>query len=288
MHIDVDAIRDSKIVQKAFQTCPMLKDSGKHFDEIRDKIGVDLRKDLHGVTLYGSDTDKTHGVAIVFSTVDRELLLKKAESAADHKVTRHGDIKIHSWTGKHDGKTHPAAGAFFKPDVLVFAADADRVAAAIDVFKGESAGLSGNSPLGGKPPAGSTFIARAIAFPEAPHAPRLKLVKSLRIATGEHDGTSFYRANFVMKTSDAATQVKAISDGFMAMGTLRFGGDADVEKLIDGLKTSVDSKTVKVRWEASADDVWTVIEKVAKKAEEHFRRAPARASRPLIRATALE
>ena len=119
----------------------MLKDSGKHFDMIRDKIGVDLRKDLHGITLYGPDTDKTHGVAIVFSTVDRKLLLKKAEKADDHKVTKHGDIKIHSWTGKHEGKTHPAAGTFYKSDVLVFAANADRVAGAIDVLNGKSAGL---------------------------------------------------------------------------------------------------------------------------------------------------
>ena len=77
VHVDVDAIRDSKIVQKAFETCPELKESGKHFDMIRDKIGVDLRKDLHGMTLYGPDTDKTHAVAIVFSTVDQKLFWKR-------------------------------------------------------------------------------------------------------------------------------------------------------------------------------------------------------------------
>ena len=76
-----------------------------------------------------------------------------------------------------------------------------------------------------------------------------------------------------MKTPEAATQVKAISDGFLALGSLRFAGDSDVKKLIDGVKTTVDGKAVKVRWEASTDDVWTVIEKVAKKAEEHFKKA---------------
>ena len=79
VHVDVDAVRDSHVVKKAFETCPLLKnDSGKHFDMIRDKIGVDLRKDLHGITLYGRDTDKTHGVAIVFATVNQKLLLDKA------------------------------------------------------------------------------------------------------------------------------------------------------------------------------------------------------------------
>ena len=143
VHVDVDAVRDSHVVQKAFETCPFLKDdSGKHFDMIRDKMGVDLRKDLHGITLYGRDTDKTHAVAIVFATVNQKLLLDKAEKATDHKVTKHGEIDIHSWTQKHGEKTHPAAGAFYKPDVLVFAASAEGVAAAIDVLDGKSAGIT--------------------------------------------------------------------------------------------------------------------------------------------------
>ena len=126
VHVDVDAVRDSLIVKKAFETCPMLKDSGKHFDMIRDKAGVDLRKDLHGITVYGPDTDRTHAVAIVFSTVNEKLLLDKAQHATDHKVTKHGEIEIHSWTQKRGEKTHAAAGAFYKADVLVFAASVRR------------------------------------------------------------------------------------------------------------------------------------------------------------------
>ena len=144
----------------------MLKESGKHFDMIRDKIGVDLRKDLHGITLYGPDTDKTHAVAIVFSTVNQKLLLEKAAKATDHKVTKHGEIDIHSWTQKHGAKTDTAAGAFYKPDVLVFAASVEGVAKAIDVLDGKSPGITDpKSPLAGRRPAGSTFVVRAIAIP---------------------------------------------------------------------------------------------------------------------------
>ena len=60
IHVDVDGVRDSTIVKKAFATCPILKNSGMIFDMIRDKIGVNLRKDLHGVTLYGPDSNKKH------------------------------------------------------------------------------------------------------------------------------------------------------------------------------------------------------------------------------------
>jgi hypothetical protein len=272
VHVDVDAIRDSHVVQKAFKTCPVLKDhAGQHFDMIRDKIGIDLRKDLHGMTLYGPDTDKTHAVAIVFSTVNQHLLLEKAEHATDHKVTKHGDIDIHSWTQKQGGKSRPAAGAFYKSDVLVFAASVEGVAAAIDVLEGKSPGISdAKSALGGRPPAGATLVVRSTAIPAETKCAILKQVESFRVAMGESAGESFYRASAVMKSAEAAVQVKAINDGLKALGALRFAGDADVMKLVDGLKTTVNDKIVRVRWDASAEDVWKVVEKIGKKAAEHF------------------
>ncbi|MGO9111412.1 MAG: hypothetical protein ACLP9L_19470 [Thermoguttaceae bacterium] len=277
VHIDVDALRDSKVVQKAFKTCPLLKDSCKHFDLIRDKIGVDLRKDLHGITVYGRDTEKTHAVAIVFSTVNQQLLLDKAEHAAGHTVTKHGEIDMHFWMQKHGETPHPAAGAFYKPDVLVFAASVEGVAAAIDVLDGKSPGITDpKSPLGGRPPVGSSFVARAFAIPSETRCLILKQTESFRIALGESDGKSFYHSSLEMKSSEAATQVKAIVDGFKAIGTLRFAGDADVMKLIDGLITTVNGKSLRTRWDVSADDVWTVAEKIGKKAAEHFKKGDAK------------
>ena len=274
VHVDVDAVRDSHVVKQAFETCPLLKnDSGKHFDMIRDKIGVDLRKDLHGVTLYGPDTDKAHAVAIVFSTVNQKLLLDKAAKATDHKVTKHGSIDIHSWTEKHGSKTHPAAGAFYKPDVLVFAAKVEGVAAAIDVLDGKSAGITDpKSPLGIRVKPGTIVLARAIAIRPETRCPVLKQAESFRVALGEHDGKSFYRASLVMKSPEAAAQVKAITDGVQAIASLKFADDADVMKLVDGLKATVKDNTVRVRWDASADDVWTVVSKAAKKVMEHVKK----------------
>ena len=277
VHIDVDAIRDSHVVKKAFETCPLLKnESGKHFDKLREKIGIDLRKDLHGITLYGRDTEKTHGVAIVFTKVEQKLLLDKAAHASDHKVTRHGKIDIHSWTQKCCDKTHTAAGAFYKPDVLVFAASVEGVAAAIDVLDGKSPGITDpKSPLGGHVSPGATVLARAIAIRPETRCPILKQAASFRVSLGERDGKSFYHASLVMKSPEAAAQVKAINDGVKAITSLKFSGNADVMKLINGLQVTVKDNTVHVRWEASADDVWTVVDKLAKKAAEHFKQGGA-------------
>jgi ribosome-associated translation inhibitor RaiA len=272
IHVDVDAIRDSQIVKKAFDACPELKNAGPVFDLIRGRIGVDLRKDLHGILAYG-DHDQKHNVAVVFSTVDRKLLLDMAEKCKDHRVTKHGDIDIHSFTIKHDGKTEPAAGAFYKPDVLVFAADAGQVAKAIDVLSGKAPSLTADSslPVAGRPVKGATVIVRAMDFPENAKDVVARKAKSIRIAMGEADGKSFYRALLVMKTPEAAEQIKTINEGLKALGALHLSNDKDLMKLVNGLSTTVQQSTVNIRWEVPTSDVWTAIEKVAKKVEEHIK-----------------
>ena len=270
IHVDVDAVRDSQIVKKAFATCPILKNSGMFFDMIRDKVGVDLRKDLHGITLYGPDSDKKHAVAIVYSTVNKKLLIEKAQKASDHKVTKRDGIEIHSWTVKHFGKTEPGAGAFYQNEAIVFAANAEGVGKAIDVLSGKSPGITDpRSPLAGRV-RGATVIVRAAEIPDNVHCPILKQVKSFRVAMGENDGKSFVRKRLVMKTPEAAEQVKAVNDGFKALLSLYFADDADVMKLVDASTCTVRGSTVTVRWEAPVDEVWNVIEKLAKKVEAHI------------------
>ena len=273
IHVDVDAIRDNYIVKKAFETCPQLKDAGKHFDKIREKIGIDLRKDLHGITLYGPDADHKHAVAIVYAAVDQKLLLEKAEKASDHKVRKHGDVEIHSWSMKHGSKSDTAAGAFYKNDALVFAANAEGVGKAIDVMDGSAKGITElGSPLGGRAIPGATVIIRAFDFPSDEHCAILKQAKSIRVAMGENNGKSFYRVRMIMKNSESAEQIKTIADGFKAMASLRFSGEADMMKMVNGLKATVTDGTLNVRWEAPVEDVWAAARKWRRRPRSTLRR----------------
>ena len=239
VHVDVDAVRDSKVVQNAFTTWPILKDhSGKHFDMIRDKIGVDLRKDLHGVTIYGRDTDKKNGVAIVFATVNQQLLLDKAAKAADHKVTKHGEIDIHSWTANTVRRPTPPPAPSISP--TCWSSPQRGRCCCCHRRAGRQVARHYRSQLS----VGRPYLCRfnvsgcAMRLPDAPKCPILKQVESFRVALGEHDGKSFYRAKVVMKSPETASQVMAIVNGFKAMGSLRFANDADVLKLVNGLQAT--------------------------------------------------
>jgi hypothetical protein len=274
MHVDVDAFRASVVVQKAYHKClEMHPDAGMKMDLVSAMIGMDPRKDLHGFTAYGNDTNKERGVLILHADVNQPLLLAMVAKAADHKATTYGSYELHSWTHKCP-KTgaHPVTGVFYKPNVLVFAGCVDGVKAALDVLDGKAAGITGHdSPLAGRTLPGTIFLARASAIDPKTKCPVLKQAESFRVALGENQGRSFYRARLVMKTTAAAEQVKAVVDGFRAMVLLAHGSDPLCMKLISGLQVRDNGATVNVRWTASADDVWQAVEKAAKKWAEHHK-----------------
>ena len=272
MHVDMDALVASTVVQKAYHKClEMHKDVEKKMDMVCGKAGMDPRKDIHGVTLYGKDTNKEHGVMVVHANVDQEHLLEMVAKAPDHKATSYGSYELHSWTQKcWKKKSRMVVGTFYKPNIMVFAGCDKAVKAALDVLDGKSPGIKGKeSPLAGRTMPGSIFVARASMIDPKTRCPVLKQAKSFRIALGENKGESFYRARVFMKSPEAGDQVKAITEGFGALMALKHGSDVQAMRLIDGLEVTTKGVKLNIRWNASAEDVWTVVEKAAKKWAKH-------------------
>ena len=143
--------------------------------------------------------------------------------------------------------------------------------AALDVLARESPGITGrDSLLAGRTLPGSILIVRAAAVdPKTPFAV-LKQTDLFRIALGENNGQSFYRARLNMKSTEAVAQVKTIAEGFRV--SLNKGIDPEALKLIDGLKVAGEGKTLNVTWNAKADDVWAAIEKGVQKMREHMQK----------------
>ena len=53
----------------------------------------------------------------------------------------------------------------------------------------------------------------------------------------------------------------------MALGSLRFGNEADVMKLVKAVETMTRGDTCMISWDAKADDVWAVVERAADRME---------------------
>jgi hypothetical protein len=271
VHIDVDAIRASTVVQNAWKKCQAMHPKAtEHMDKVKGMIGMDPRTDLHGITMYGKKVGSHEGVLLVNAKLDQKLLLEKAAKAPDHKVVKHGNREIHTWTDKHHGpKT--VAGAFYK-DGVAFGSSVEELNAALDVLDGKAPAVGSGSALAGHVPPGTTVMMRATGIAEANlpcKSPVAKQMESVRVAMGENDGQSFFRAKATMTNADIVGQVKIILDGGRAMALLHSGKDEAAKKLIDAAKVTSEGKTLTILWSAPATDVWAMMEKLAKKAAEH-------------------
>jgi len=272
VHIDIDAVKATTIVQNAWKMCnEKHPEAAQHMDKAKQMIGMDPRKDLHGVTMYGKQIGKPEGVMIVNVQVDQKLLAEKAEKAPDHKVVKHGDAAIHTWTVKHGKQQRPAAGAFYK-DGIVFAGSVDEVKAALDLLAGKGASAGTASPLAGPVLPGTTVLVRVsgIAAANLPvKSPIVKQIEAVRIAMGENNGQSFFRGKATMTNAEVVNQVKTIIEGGKAMASLRVAKDEQIKKMVDAVKITPEGKTLTVSWSAPASEVWAVAQKVAKEIKKH-------------------
>jgi len=272
VHVDVDAMRNSLLVQRAYDAVTQRwPDAQSRFDDVTDLVnhlGIELERDLHGVTFYSLEVGKPEGVLLVDAVVDQQALLEKADQAPDHEKTTYGKYELHSWTdAKGKRHEHPMVGTLARPSLLVFAPTVDQVKAALDVLDGKSPSLAGKeSPLTAKVPEGTMLLVRVVGLAGA-HLPWKSPVvtecESLSLLIGENDGKVSLAGKLAAKTKETADQIKAIVDGGRATAELRAANDAEVVKLLKAVKVELADTTMSVELSAPVDDVWTLAEKAA-------------------------
>jgi hypothetical protein len=281
-HIDVDALMASSIVKKAWDTAlETNQDAAKRLEQVREMVGMDLKKDLHGITIYGTQIGKPSGVVIVNAKVDQKVLLAQAEKAPGYKVTQSGAYSVHTWNMPGRGGQQPrtVAGVFYKPDVMVLATSEDDLKAALDVLSGKTPGLRLKSPLAGKVPAGTAILLRAAGVNEAElpaQAGVIKQIESLQLSIGENKSELFIRADAVMTTTDAVAQVKTIIEGGQTLASMQIRDNEQLKKLLNALKVTSEDKTLSLAWSVASDEVWETAQKQVKAmAERRARRGGA-------------
>ncbi len=164
-HLDVDGLLASHLVKTVREQVL------KEHPDIEAKLAVfrslfhfDPMTDLHGVTVYGAQLKKDTGVAVIHAKVDQELLLNLVKTNPDHAATTYGKFELHTW--RKGAKQHDHA-AFFKPDVIVFAASTDELKAALDVLDGTKPNLGkAYESLASSIPPGAILLAGRETWPQ--------------------------------------------------------------------------------------------------------------------------
>lgn len=266
VHVDVDALRASTFFQKAYaKAIESDRRVREGLDRVRKDLGLDVEKDLHGVTVYGRRLRSNEGVLLFNAAIDAKDLAAKAKYLPDYTSIAHGKHEIHRWTdAKGKSGEHAVHAVFYASDLVVFAVQAEELKTALDVLDGASPGLAKTSPLAVASPLGTGFTLRAAALAEAElpfKSPLVTQSESLRVSAGEHEGEVFFEASLGMRTAETAAQVKAIVDGLRAMVELQQGQDAMAIELIRAMQIIQQDKMVHVKFRAPAAALWAMFER---------------------------
>ena len=75
MHADIDAARESTVINRMYERAMKMHPRLEQMMTLATgMVGMDPRKDLHDITVYGLDTDKKNAVMIVQAAANREFL----------------------------------------------------------------------------------------------------------------------------------------------------------------------------------------------------------------------
>jgi hypothetical protein len=270
-HIDFDAARDSKIGEHVLAKARDNEQVKKGLSKLHDELGMDPMKDLHGMTVYGTDFTQHTGVLVAYASADKEKVVSFLKSRPDFAESKDGDHDLYSWTENMGHREKHAMWASFpKTGVAVVADSADSLKAALDVVGGKG-GLATSSPLLADAPKGTIIRAAVVGLTAANlpvPMPLLKQIDDVNVAIGESDGEDFAHIKVGTTGADAAKQMKSLIDGFSGMIGLQAADHPEVQKMMEGLKVDAQGKTLTIDWKASSDDII----KASEKAREGARR----------------
>jgi hypothetical protein len=263
-HMDVDAMRASPVIEKAFQAASeeWPDQLEGHMDRLHDEFGLDLQNGLHSITVYGKQLGEPTGVLIANVDVNKELLEWNMKDAPGYSGTTHGKHTLHSWTDHHG----PMTGVFYTPTTLVFGRSVADVSAALDVLDGKSASLATKkSSLSAKLPENAMFVGRAVGVAESTipsdESPLVKQTESIAVAFGINGDEVWLDADLVAKSAETAPLFKHVLDGARDMAILEFGANNPaMSKLLNTFTLNISGKSVNARWRAPADELWTQAE----------------------------
>lgn len=224
LHLDCDALRPTIIGQYVLSEADKPEAKAK-LEAFQTIFQIDLRTQLHGVTVYSDNPSPEDGVLIIYADFDPARLVTLAQAAKDYQSSEHGSVIIHSWIDEKksskDG-VKPRTYAAINGKRVVFGQREDAVSRALKVISGSSPNLASvkNFPELGVSGSNS-FIeaaARKMKLPDSdPNAAILKMSQSLQLALGESQQKLNARITLVADSREVATNVLSIVQGLVSL-----------------------------------------------------------------------
>jgi hypothetical protein len=271
VHVDFDALHKSTVYQKV-STAALAgwKPLADRLAKINRQLGMDVAKDLHGMTVFASTLAEPKPLLLMQADWDPQTFRQRLALAPSHAVSTAGQYEIHRFVRKDEGQLRSLAGTCWRPGTFLFGQTPEDVQRALEVLDGRRPHLAGHdSALAADISPGTVLTARMVLSGEKlpVESPLLKKTEQIDLACGENSGECFARARLLAKTAEAAVQVKKAAEGILAIVKLNVPGESSAAKMLDRLAIRVDGRTVLVDFRIPSTELTTALEKAMRKGE---------------------
>jgi len=278
LHLDCDGLRPTVIGQYLLTEMEKPEAQAKlaAFESI---FSFDLRKQLHGLTLYSTGTSPQDGVLLVYADFQAERLVTLAKAAHDSRHTSYREHVIYNWIDdnkKEREGVKPRVYAAIQGTRVIFGQREERVARALDVLDGGAPNLSTSSEFSMLGAEGETSFlegaARKLDLPEGdPNAAIFRLAKQIRLQMSEAGGQATARLTLEANDEEIAGHMATIAQGLVALLKLQ-KDNPESARLADGLALKQDGPRLVASLALPSSDVVAMMKadaarKAARKAQ---------------------
>lgn len=225
VHFDIDGIRDSKVAATLFSEVWVNHPERPKIESIAGLAGVNLTKDLHGVTFVGTAFDSKSGAVIVHCDMNPALLVALISGEKTYQKVDRQSVVLHQWIDHSDSSQ--VTGCFLDQTHLVLGKDVETVEAIIDRYRQKSS----QPPVGFYATRSGTYLQiHANTFQKLPvpfMSPLVRRSRRLTAMLGEHSGQVFVQASFEVEGAEIALDLRDAIAGLVAIGKLHYADDPE-------------------------------------------------------------
>ncbi len=222
VHLDVEKLLASQVGAQILDAIKAEPKFSAQLDKIQTTVGVDLRKDIKGLSLFGPDAQKDHGVMVFSGLPNTDQLLAAVKSNPTHEEQADGGVTMHKWSDKG----HDNYGTVLPGGVCLISGYAEAARVTAQVLHSGTGGLTAESALGGLAKDSGDCILRAAVDGNAglpggqPQAAVLKKVTSAALKLNERDGKVSAELTLNADAPASAAQIADVVRGLIAYGQL--------------------------------------------------------------------
>jgi hypothetical protein len=239
-HVDVQGILNSGLGKLAMEK---LRDEAmrEKMAEVQELFGLDLEKDLSGVTLWGPAYGPTAGVAMFQGRFDQEKILAVLQQAPGYQATAHGEHTILRWTDEEAAKRNKnddgtRFGVFYCEDVAAVARSRDVLTAALDQLARQDGTLAagqGDLPLPAveaRPLVFAAGLNPREAAKDDPDAAWLQLVTAGCLQVSQTDETVSMNVRLGARDAQTGQKLRKVLSGLLALAELHVDQATQAER----------------------------------------------------------